>query len=164
MGRLTLRPNDPSYWLDKLIMPHPSTTPDGYRFLFTHSDPVGRHITGESGGRTVINDRGDAYTEGGKPTNWTNFYNEYDVYEKCEPPPPKESQIGQGLVVTSSLIKNGYKIPEMYTDIITEKVPSAYCGLMRFVCRYLEDGRTIKIENLDSFYDKMIVVNYYVKY
>ena len=37
MSRLTFKPHDRSYWDDKLIIPHPSETPDGYQFLFTQS-------------------------------------------------------------------------------------------------------------------------------
>jgi len=84
MGRLTFRPLDISYWDDKLILKHPSETPSGYKFLFTHSDPSGRCITGSAHERTVIDDRGNAHSVGGTPTHWTNHYTEYDVYMSNE--------------------------------------------------------------------------------
>lgn len=162
MGKITMLPIESSYWDDKKLLPHPSDTPPGHRFLFTHSEPNGRIITGETGGKTVTDDKGNAYTIDAKPTHWTNFYNKYDVYEKGEPNPPVDTEIGRGLIVTTDLIKNGFTIPDDDGEVIA-KTPYAYIGKVRapFICSL--NGRVITILGLENFYSQMLHLHYYVR-
>jgi hypothetical protein len=165
MSRLTIRPLDISYWDDKIVLPSPSDAPAGYRFLFTHSEPDARTILGAVRTETVTSHDGRQHSVGGTPTHWHQHYSEYDVYQRGSPPPPAPTEVHQGLVVTTSLITSGYRIPDDYTDIDTHRAPhcSGCAGSMRFVCRYADDGRTILIDGLSDLYSHMIVLSFYVR-
>jgi hypothetical protein len=163
MSRLTARPyKNSDFFSNKLILKHPSVTPDGYRFLFTQSDPKYTFNQDYKNENTVTNNRGEQVTVGQYPTYQTYAYEKYDIYEKLDEmhvPILRHARHVSRHTIDKEFILNGYTIPPGAHEIVKHFAHVLSDGLEVPVKTTLTD-LVIKFEGLDKHIGYLIYVTY----